>query len=377
MKRLFLSLLALSMTTPALARQDGAVSAFPEELILLPADVQDAARSGLEATDAEVPDGAGPVEEAWYRAQVAYMGGDWIAARRYAETAAIAGHADAAALTGIMARDGRGGERSLATAARWFQRAAEQEHPVALYQLGLLARLSDDSLALGLPRRWFERAARAGHIDGMVAFALALKSSGIPQEGALARTWAERAAQQGSAEGMFQLAQMLDDGTGGPRDAAGARVWYERAANANIAEAAFQAGMMWADGEGGEASDETARRWLRIAAESGFAPAQGQYGLVLYQGRGGPELREEAAHWFGEGARGGDAESQYLYAFVLAQGDGVARNVEAAYRWALLAARDEMGAPVHNRDRDRLQAALERVLPLDVQARIRTEAAVD
>jgi hypothetical protein len=363
---------ALVLSAPALSQNDAV--AFPEELILLPEEVQNAARSGLEAEDASIPAGLSPGEEAWYRAQVAYMGGDWVPARRYAETAAVAGLSDAAALAGIMARDGRGGPRDMAAASDWFHRAARQDHPVALYQLGLLARLGDESLELGSPRIWFERAARAGHINGMIAFALELKQSGIPQEAVSARRWAERAAQQGSAEGMYQLAQMLDDGAGGERDAAGARVWYGRAAEAGLAEAAFQAGMMWADGEGGEQEDGEARRWLRIAAESDYAPAQGQYGLMLYQGRGGERNLAEAAHWFSRGARGGDAESQYLYAFVLAQGEGVNQDLEAAYRWAVAAATDPLGAPVHNRDRDRLQAALERVLPLDVQARMREQA---
>ncbi len=345
--------------------------AFPTELILLPQAVQDAAAGGLDAEEADLPSEMTPVDEAWYRAQIAYLGGDWIPARRFAETAAVAGHADAAALAGIMARDGVGQERNIPAAADWFRRAAETSHPVALYQLGLLARLGDESLGLGTPRRWFDRAARAGHIDAMVAYALALRASGIPQEAVLAREWAERAAQQGSAEAKYQFAMMLDEGIGGPRDAAGARVWFERSAEANIAEGAFQAGMMWADGEGGPSGDVEARRWLRIAAESGYAPGQGQYGLMLYQGRGGEMDREMAAYWFGEGARGGDAESQYLYAFVLAQGDGITRDLEAAYRWVVAAGTDNLGAPVHNQDRDRLQAALERVLPLDVQARMR------
>lgn len=373
-----LVLLSASAAAQEVPVSDSDAAPFPDELILLPQDVQSAAESGgVDAEAAEVPGGMTAAEEAWYRAQLAFVSHDWYLARRYSETAAVAGITDAAALAGIMARDGRGGERDVAAAARWFRRAADQDHPVALYQLGLLARLGDDGLDLGEPRRWFERAARAGHLDAMVAYALALKNSPVPQDRGSARRWAERAAQQDSAEGMYQLAQMLDEGIGGERDVAGARVWYERAADANLAEGAFQAGMMWADGEGGEADDAEARRWLRIAAESDYAPAQGQYGLMLYQGRGGEEDREAAAYWFGRGARGGDAESQYLYAFVLAQGHGVEQDLERAYRWVVAAGIDALGAPVHNRDRDRLQAALERVLPLEVRARMSEAAAGD
>ncbi len=346
---------------------------FPQELILLPEEVQSAAQDGMAAQSAELPTGLGGADAAWYRAQVAYVGEDWASARNYAETAAAGGVVDAALLAGIMARNGEGGPVDLSTAARWFSRAADRDDPVALYNLGLLASLGDDSLELGRPEPWYERAARAGHIPAMVAHAIALRNSPVPQDAIRAREWAGRAAQQGSAEGMFQLAQLLDAGLGGERDAGGARVWYERAANQNLAEAAFQIGMMWADGEGGAQDDTAARDWLRIAAESGFAPAQGQYGLMLYQGRGGETDTELAAHWFSRGARGGDAESQFLYAFALARGEGVPQDFELAYRWALLASVDDLGAPVHDRDRDRLEAGLERALPPDVRQRVRAE----
>lgn len=228
-----LFLAAALLGGPAIAQEvpasgDAAPMAFPDDLILLPEAVQEQAAAGLDAETATLPTGMTAAEEAWYRAQLAFVAEDWFLARRYAETAAAAGNADAAALSGLMARDGRGGERDIAAAARWFRRGADQDHPVALYQLGQLARLGDDSLGLGDPRQWYERAARAGHIEGMVAYALALRNSPVPQDGISARRWAERAAQQNSAEGMYQLAQMLDEGIGGERDAEGARVWYER-----------------------------------------------------------------------------------------------------------------------------------------------------
>lgn len=347
--------------------------AFPQDLILLPEDVQSAAAEGLAADTAEVPAGVSGADEAWYRAQVAYVGEDWASARNYAETAAVGGIVDAALLSGIMARNGAGGPVDLSAAARWFNRAADRDDPVALYNLGQLARLGDASLGLGAAEPWFERAARAGHIPAMVQHAITLRASPVPQDAITAREWAGRAAQQGSAEGMYQLAQLLDAGQGGPRDAAGARVWYERAANDRLAEAAFQAGMMWADGEGGDQDDETAREWLRISAESGYAPAQGQYGLMMYQGRGGATDVEMAAHWFSRGARGGDAESQFLYAFMLARGEGVPQDLEMAYRWTLLASIDHLGAPVHDRDRDRLEVGLEGALPPEMRQRIRAE----
>lgn len=365
--------------TSARPEAEDEAPAFPTDLILLPEDVQRAASEGLQAEDAEVPEGLAVADEAYYRAQVAYVGEDWISARQYAETAAAAGHVEAAMLAGLIARDGRTGEPDYPAAAQWFRRAAENDEAVALYQLGLLAQMDDDSLGQGLglgrAREWFERAARAGHVNAMVAFALELRNSAIPQDAITAREWAERAANFGSVEGMYQYAQMLDAGIGGAADRPGARQWFERAGEERSAEAAFQAGMMWAAGEGGPASDTQAAGWLRRAAESGYGPAQGQYGLMLYQGRGVEQDFESAAHWFREGGLRGDTESQFLYAYVLLRGEGVEQSYEESYRWTLIAAQDRFGAPVYNPDRDRLQVGLEQGLTMDVQQRIQAEVA--
>tara|TARA_R110001606_G_scaffold334728_1_gene482675 strand:- start:3469 stop:4689 length:1221 start_codon:yes stop_codon:yes gene_type:complete len=349
------------------------LQAFPAELMLLPQDVQDAASAGMDAAEADLPAGLSGADAAYYRAQIAYIAQDWVLARQYAETAAAGGNTEAAMLAGMMARDGLTDDPDYAAAAQWFRRAAEQDAPVALYQLALLARRGEPGLGLGSARSWFERAARVGHVNAMLGLAIELKNSPVPQDAITAREWAERAAQQGSPEAMYQLAQMLDAGDGGATDSAGARSWYERAASNRHAEAAFQAAMMWANGEGGDQDDAAALRWMRISAESGYAPAAGQYGLMLYQGRGAEPDPGSAAVWFAQGARGGDAESQFLYAFALARGDGVTADLETAYGWTLMAAVDALGAPTGDPDRDRLQAGLERALPLDVQQRIRAQ----
>lgn len=361
--------------TSARPEAEDPAPAFPTELILLPQDVQEAAVEGLQADEADIPEGLAVADEAYYRAQIAYVGEDWVSARQYAETAAAAGHAEGAMLAGLIARDGRVGEPDYVDAAQWFRRAAEADEAVALYQLGLLARMEDQELGLGRPRDWFERAARAGHVNAMVAFAVELRNSQIPQDGITAREWAERAANFGAAEGMYQYAQLLDAGVGGSVDKSGARHWFERAAEERSAEAAFQAGLMWADGEGGASDDAEAVRWLRMSAESGYGPAQGQYGLMLYQGRGVEQDVEAAAYWFREGGLRGDAESQFLYAYLLVRGEGVEQDYEESYRWALMASVDQFGVPVYNPDRDRLQAGLERGLPMATQQRIQSEVA--
>jgi TPR repeat protein len=366
------ALAASALSSVAMAQEDEAEAPlFPQELILLPQDVQSAAIDGLEAEDVEIPDGMSASDEAWYRAQIAYVGEDWTSARTYAETAAVAGHVEAAMLAGLIARNGLTGPADFAAATQWFRRAAEQDQPTALYQLGLLARLDQDGLGLGQPRNWFERAARLGHVSAMIAFATEQRNSPVPQDALEAREWFERAAQQGASEGMYQFAQMLDEGVGGTVDATGALVWYERAAAVGHAEAAFQGGMILS---GADASDDDlarAMQLMRIAAETGYSPAMGRLGLLFFRTDPQGEDRTEAANWIGQGARTGDTDSQFVYAVMLSDGVGVDVDLEESYFWVLVAAHDGYGLPVTNPRRDELQVILERHLPLDIQAQVR------
>lgn len=378
--KIFLTPLVLGLCFSGLAfAQDAPESepafVFPEELSLVPEDVQRAAEDAVSADEASVPMGMTAAEEALYRAQIAWIDEDWVSARQYAETAAAGGDVTAAVMSGLIARDGRAtGEPDYALAASWFSRAAEQDHPLALYEMGRLARREVPGVTD--PRSWFERAARVGHVPGMVAYALELRESPIPQERVRSREWAERAAQQGFAEAMYQFAQLLDLGIGGDQDLPGARTWYESAAAERHAEAALQAGVMWVEGVGGPADAERGWEYIRQAAESGYAPAQGQFGLLMLQGRGGEADPETARYWFEQGAMGGDGESRFLLAYVLAREAVDNRDVNLlgqAYRWSLLAHEDFTGQPVDETRRAGLQSAIEGDLPPDQREQIRYE----
>jgi len=378
--KIFLTPLVLGLCVSGLAiaqdpPENEPAFVFPEELSLVPEDVQRAAEEASSAEDAVIPMGMTAAEEALYRAQIAWIDEDWVSARQYAETAAAGGDVTAAVMSGLIARDGRAtGEPDYALAASWFSRAAEQDHPLALYEMGRLARREVPGVTD--PRSWFERAARVGHVPGMVAYALELRESPIPQERVRSREWAERAAQQGFAEAMYQFAQLLDLGIGGEQDLASARTWYESAAAERHAEAALQAGVMWVEGVGGPADAERGWAYIRQAAESGYAPAQGQFGLLMLQGRGGEADPDMARYWFEQGAMGGDGESRFLLAYVLAREAVDNRDVNLlgqAYRWSLLAHEDFTGQPVDETRRAGLQGAIEGDLPPDLREQIRYE----
>ena len=362
------------------------VPAVTPPLELIEEDIQADALRDLETeetadTTEALPPPSEPsseMDEIFGEAQYAYATEDYGVALLRAQTAAAGGHPQAATLVGILHVEGRAPRASDDTALTYFQRAAAQNEPVALYQIGLLARAGRAGLTPGTAGGYFQRAARGGHVPAMLAYALSLKATDVPQNAGEAMDWAERAAAHGNVEAMYQRALMASDWHHGPQDPVDARQWFERAATSGHAEAALQAGLMAATGEGGEEDPVAALAMIRRSAESGYAPAQGQYGLMLYQGWNGaePDLTN-AAHWFAEGADGDDAESEFLYAYVLARGEGVTQDLQAAYLWVVRAATDFEGNPVDNPQRDELQSRLESVLPGDVTARLRREALSD
>ena len=346
------------------------------DLQLLDADAQNEALSLTSDEEVAAPASAAELEEIFLRAQLAYATGEYEAAFIQARTAAAGGNSQAATLAGLIHEQRRIEDASDAEAIRWFRRAASQGEPVANYRLGRMAQASRGSLLPTEARGFFQRAAQAGNVDAMLAYALVLKSSPVPQDAPLAMEWAERAASQGNAEAMYQLAQMNDVWARGPQNAEIARHWYELAAADGHPEAALQAGLMAASGDGGAQDSEQAMALIRQSAEAGYAPAMGQYGLMLYQGWNDAEPdMDQAAEWFGRGAIGGDAESQFLYAYVSAMGQGTERDLVRAYYWALMAEYESDGSPVHNVDRDRLEARLLTALTPTEAEQVRSQIA--
>jgi len=369
MKRSFFAVLLLGSAMPAFAQESQ--DAPPSPVIFPQLELVDAAPVEAETPDAPQAAPAlspmGP-DEAFERAQLAFATGDYQAALLFGDTAAAARNAEASTLVGLIHKDGLDdGQPDAYAAALAFRRAAEQEEPIALYELGLMAIAAQGGLAPVSARGYFSRAARAGHIPAMVEYAVILRESALPDDQEDALVWAERAALQGSSEGMYQYARLLDGWVHGPMDVTAALAWYQRAADEQHAEAAFEAALILA------ARDDLAAALplMRLSAEAGYPPGEGQYGLWLYSGLAGEPDLAAASDWMRRGAEGGDAESQFLYAVVIGRGDGVESDYEEAYFWLLHAAHDSAGAPVGNADRDRFQAVLEGDLPPEVLARVR------
>ena len=112
-------------------------------------------------------------------------------------TAAERGSPHAQYGVGFLYLFGRmGAPKDYMTAARWLQRAAEQDHLVAQFFLGLLYDTGQ----------------------------------GVPQDHAIAAQWYQRAADQGYAEAQLNLGALYNAGRGIPQDYVTAHMWLNLAA---------------------------------------------------------------------------------------------------------------------------------------------------
>lgn len=127
-------------------------------------------------------------------------------------TAAEAGDADAMTALGSWLREGLVDEQGSIVsrpapkkAVEWFQRAAEQSHPIALHELAYcydmgIGVTADRHAAIAL----YGRAVRAGLIDSALNLAICYREEG--NERAYKR-WLQRAAEGGNVEAKLQLAE--------------------------------------------------------------------------------------------------------------------------------------------------------------------------
>ncbi|MFN3835115.1 MAG: tetratricopeptide repeat protein [Glycocaulis sp.] len=314
-------------------------------------------------------------DQAMARASGAYLSGDYASARIHAERAAVAGEPRGATLAGHILLHGLEGRADEAGAVRWYRRAAEQDDIDAMVILARLSREGRGGLQPHQARGFLSDAAETGDARGAFEYGLFLIEEGDPGMANIALDWLRLSAEAGFPSAFAAYAAALDDWAHGPNDPALARPWYVRAGDEGDAASAAIAGTMLITGEGGPADPARGRQLLRTAAEMGLPSAMGEYALILMQdAEASGEGFEHAADWAQQGAEAGDAQAQFLFAYALATGQGTPRNLERAYVWVRRAGYPREGSLEDDPQRERLEAALEDVLPEEALDRLEAEA---
>jgi len=153
----------------------------------------------------------------------AAVGRNELEASKWFRIASGLGDPEAAFELGALLLGGAGGLARDPTGAKaQFERAAAQNHPGALYNLGVMA-LGDEKPDYARAAQYFLRAAQAGDDNAAYSYGvMEREGKGVAQNVTEAARWLKRAADAGVIAGQVEYAIMLFNGVGAPRDEPGA-----------------------------------------------------------------------------------------------------------------------------------------------------------
>ena len=309
----------------------------------------------------------GDTEAQWQVGMTYATLGDYARAAPMLLSAAGTGHPRAATLLGWLHEDGRGTEKSVEQAKRWYRFAADQGEPSAMSALGRLSLQDKQPEASEAARQLFERAAQLGDPDGQYFLGWMLAAHVEEQrDDAKAYGWFIKAANQGHVGAQLAIATHLLAGRGVAMDRKAAGDWLARAAEtqdpvahyllgrlkqgagdadldrvrssfrvaaaAGHREAQFALAILLAK-SAAEADKKEAAEWFAKAREAGHVAAANHLGELYRDGVGVPRQHDKARSIFEQAAEQGDANAMYNLASMQNDGLGGARDTGKALKW--------------------------------------------
>ena len=220
---------------------------------------------------------------------------------------------------------------------KWFQKAAEQGHVRAQYEMGNRhEQVSNYKDAV----KWYRMAAEQGDAESQRRLGcLYYNGRGVGQDYLEAVRWTRRAAEQGDAIAQGNLGYSYAMGHGVCQDYAEAERWYGKSADQSASgHGQYNLGNKYFRGECVRQDYAEAEKWYRKAAELGYSPAQWQLAHMYEEGKGVVSNYTEAAKWYRMAAGNGHAFSQYCLGSMYENGKGVPRNYIEAVKWYSMAA---------------------------------------
>lgn len=265
-------------------------------------------------------------------------------AARYFRQAAELGYVDAQYAIGVQYLKGQGVKKDVKEAAMWLMTAAEEGHVKAMYNVGLMHRHGvgvpmDQELAT----TWTHRAADRGHKKARTSDLLKVFGYGPWMGYDPAEMGVETIrgyAKRGDKNAQIRMGLLHLDGEMVEKDEALAFQWFLQAAKQGVPYAQWQVSQMYLDGIGVALDEDAAERYIKLAAEGGYAEAECAYGRCLYYGvdNPSPAERAEAAKFFLRAAIQGLPDGQEEIGWLTFIGDGVAPDRKAGIAWMQKAA---------------------------------------
>lgn len=175
-------------------------------------------------------------------------------------------------------------KQDFAEAAKWLQKAAEQNYPSAMLILGDLYEKGK-----GVPKdykkamQWFEKAAALG--DGQACLAIGEayfegRGKVVPMDRVKGVDWFRRGADRGAPQAQYKLGRVYLDGEGAKKDLNAARKWMLRAAWQNHPRAQLNLGRMLRNGHGGPKDIVRAAMWINLAVNNSVFEAVEDFNAI-------------------------------------------------------------------------------------------------
>jgi hypothetical protein len=204
-------------------------------------------------------------------------------------------------------------------------KAAEQGEPVAQNLLGTwyLGQKDYSSAA-----KWFQKAAEQGYADAQLRLGLQYYSGqGVTEDKAKGLEWIRKAAEQGYARAQFHMGHHSNDD-------AKAVEWFRKAASQGDTDAQYELNILENKEKDRKEREERERKEreekevfdsLFTSAEQGDANAQYKLGVKYFSGKGAPENNIEATKWLNKAASQGNIKA----AIFITQNSNIKDDVKA------------------------------------------------
>jgi TPR repeat protein len=157
-----------------------------------------------------------------------------------------------------------------------FQKAAAQNHPAALYNLGIMALENNTGVAPDFQKaaRYFKQAAELGDPDGAYGLGVLYRNgTGVEKSDKHAAEWMGRAAEEENVAAEVEYAIMLFNGIGVDKDESAAARLFLKAAARNNPVAQNRVARLLASGRGIQKNMIDAMKWHLLARDAGLNDA--------------------------------------------------------------------------------------------------------
>lgn len=226
-------------------------------------------------------------------------------------------------------------------AALWAKKSADQNHPLGLYSMGVMAE-DPEFLQKSPAKTWYEKAGNAGLKDVpgtrdrqwmQILGSAYFYGRGINKDQKNALEWYRKAAEAGDVYGMTCLGYCYHDGTGAAKDEAEAIKWFRKAAVLGETKSMTCLGACYYNGHGVTKDEMEAVKWLRKAAELGEVEAMTRLGSCYYDGLGVTKDEVEAVKWLSKAVKLGNATAMFKLGLYYSNCTGMRKDVVEAIKW--------------------------------------------